>query len=77
MDELIQTGPVLDMIIAKENRSRGYAVQIVFRAVKNGELPVYIRKLKYGSRSINLFDPKKVSEWLNNRRQYKLKSRIG
>jgi len=75
MDELIQTGTVVDMILAKEGRSDGYARQMIFRAVKNDELKVYKRKLKFGSRSINLFDPDTVIKWLETRRRYK--SRIG
>ncbi len=71
MDELIQTGTVVDMIVFKEGRSVGYARQMIFRAVKNDELKVYKRKLKFGSRSINLFDPVTVEKWLGSRRTYK------
>ena len=71
MDELIQTGTVVDMIISKEGRSSGYARQMILRAVKNAELRVYKRKLKFGSRAINLFDPDTVIKWLETRKKYK------
>lgn len=73
MDELIQTSSVVDMIIAREGRSEAYARLMIFRAVKLGQLPVFIRKLKFGTKSINLFDPNMVEKWLETRKTYKSK----
>lgn len=68
-EELIQTNSVVDMIIARRNCSEGYARRMVHIAVHSGKLKPYKRKLKYGTRAINLFKPSDVNMWLDQAKQ--------
>ncbi len=64
MAELIQTKAVLDMILNKKSTSVGYARQMILKAKRNGKLKTYPKSLKYGSRTISLYRPDDVSDWL-------------
>lgn len=65
MAELLQTRSVVDMVVARRGCSEGYARLMIFRAVKSRKLKTYQKQLKYGTRSISLFDPKDVFVWLD------------
>lgn len=71
MTDLIQTRSVVDIIIARRSCSEGYARLMVFKAVKSGKLKPYSKQLKYGSRSINLYNPTDVILWLDQAKQNK------
>lgn len=64
MPELIQTKTVIDMIMAQKQTTRAYCQQMIFRAIRANKLPVYPKTLKYGSRSLNLYNPHEVVAWL-------------
>ena len=65
MRELIQRHTVVDMIVNQTGTTPGYAVQKIFNALKSGKLKAYNRKLKWGSGTMNLFDPDEVQRWLD------------
>lgn len=69
--ELLQTRSVVDMIIAKRNCSEAYARLMIFRGMKSGKLKTYHKQLKYGTRSINIFNPEDVVAWLDGAKQNK------
>lgn len=65
MTDLIQPKTALDLIIAKRGCSIGYARQMLFKAVKSGKLIPYKKRLKYGTRLMNLFNPEDVVNWID------------
>lgn len=69
MTQLIQSKYVVEMIVERLGKSVGYARLMIFRAIHSGDLVAYKKSLKFGSRSIALFDPKEVERWLQG---YKL-----
>lgn len=65
MSELIQSKTVIDMILEKKKTSREYARLMIHKAKKSGKLKTYPKSLKYGSRTISLYKPNEVSDWLD------------
>lgn len=65
MKELIQRHTVVDMVVAQTGTSPSYAVLKIHNAIKNGKLKAYERKLKWGTGTMNLFDPDEVQKWLD------------
>lgn len=66
MSELIQPRTVVDMIVNKKKCSEAYARLIIINARKSGKLRPYQKTLKYGTRSMYLYDPNEVNIWLDS-----------
>jgi len=65
MTELLQRHSVVDMVMARTGATKLYAIQKIFKATKTGKLKPHKNTLKFGTKSMQLFDPAEVERWLN------------